>query len=75
MIDQYIPALRTFDAIGIDIGTEDSLMGVNSQISEVLSAYGIDHAFETYEGNHRNRVGERIETHVLPFFSSHLVFD
>jgi len=28
--------------------------------------------FETYEGNHTNKIPERIETKVLPFFSKNL---
>ena len=34
----------------------------------------IRHTFETYEGDHTNRVPERIEKHVLPFFSNNLSF-
>ena len=30
---------------------------------------------ETYEGNHTNKVAERYETRVLPFFSRELVFE
>jgi S-formylglutathione hydrolase FrmB len=75
MIDQYIPNLRTFDAIGMEVGRQDGLIGVNTQLSEVLTSYGIEHSFETYEGNHTNKVAERYETRVLPFFSRVLEFD
>jgi enterochelin esterase-like enzyme len=74
-IDQYVPALRTFKAIGIEVGTQDGLIGDNKQISDVLTSYGINHVYETYEGNHTNKVAERYETHVLPFFSRELVFE
>ena len=33
------------------------------------TALGVPHAFETYEGDHTNKVVERIEQKVLPFFS------
>ncbi|RPI58426.1 MAG: esterase [Lysobacterales bacterium] len=75
VIDQYIPSLRTFKAIGIEVGTEDGLIGDNKQISDVLTSYGIDHVYETYEGNHTNKVAERYETRVLPFFSRELKFE
>lgn len=75
MIDQYIPALRQFDAIAIDIGTEDGLIGANRELSEVLTAYGIEHTYETYAGDHTNRVAERYGEHVLPFFSEVLEFE
>src|SRR5688572_716030 len=34
--------------------------------------FGIAHTFETYDGDHTNRVVERIEQKVLPFFSKNL---
>ncbi len=74
-IDQHVPALRTFKAIGIEVGTQDGLIRDNKQISDVLKSYGIDHVYETYEGNHTNKVAERYETRVLPFFSRQLVFE
>jgi enterochelin esterase-like enzyme len=75
MIDQYVPSLRTFNAIGIEVGTQDGLIGDNKQISEILKSYGIDHVYETYEGDHVNKVAERYETRVLPFFSRELTFE
>lgn len=30
---------------------------------------------DVYDGNHTNRVAERIETKVLPFFTRHLKFE
>jgi S-formylglutathione hydrolase len=32
----------------------------------------VPHTFEQYEGDHGNRVRERFEAKVLPFFSQHL---
>lgn len=75
MIDQFIPNLKKFDAIGIEVGLQDGLIRVNKEISDVLSRYGIGHVYETYEGNHTNKVAERYETRVLPFFSSVLAFE
>ena len=40
-----------------------------------LNDYGIAHDFEIYEGNHTNRVAERIETKTMPFFTRHLKFE
>ncbi len=74
MIDQYVPQLRTFKAIGIEVGTQDGLIGDNQQISDVLTSYGIKHVYETYDGDHTNKVAERYETRVLPFFSRELEF-
>jgi enterochelin esterase-like enzyme len=75
IIDQYIPGLKTFKAIGIEVGLQDGLIGVNQAISDVLTSYGIEHVYETYEGNHTNKVAERYATRVLPFFSRELAFE
>ena len=75
MIDQYIANLKKFEAIGIEVGLQDGLIGDNKAISDVLTSYGIDHVYETYEGNHTNKVAERYETRVLPFFSKALEFE
>ena len=41
----------------------------------LLEAYGIPHQYENYEGDHINRIAERIRTRTLPFFSEHLEFE
>lgn len=75
MIDQYIPSLKKYHAIAGDCGLQDGLLGTNKQLDQVLTAYGINHTFETYEGDHVNHVEQRIETKVLPFFSKNLSFE
>ncbi len=72
MIDQFIPGLRKLRAIAIDVGDKDGLARSNQELSHVLSAYGITHTFETYDGDHTNRIAVRVGTKVLPFFSSNL---
>ncbi|HEY8520188.1 MAG TPA: alpha/beta hydrolase-fold protein [Gammaproteobacteria bacterium] len=75
MIDQYVPNLRKYEAIGLEVGLQDGLIGQNKALSEVLTRYGIEHVWETYEGDHTNKVAERYETRVLPFFSKRLAFE
>ena len=74
MIDQYVTNLKKYKAITIEVGTEDGLAASNRQMDQILTDFGVPHSFETYEGDHTNRVVERIETKVLPFFSSNLSF-
>jgi S-formylglutathione hydrolase len=75
MVDQYVFSLRQLRAIGLDAGTrEASIAPTTRALHEALNRYGIDNLFEIYEGDHVNRVAERIETVVLPFFSQHLEF-
>ena len=72
MIDQYIPSLKMYKAIAIDVGTKDNLRASNKQLEEELTRFGIAHTYAEYDGDHTNRIAERIEQHVLPFFSSNL---
>jgi enterochelin esterase-like enzyme len=74
MIDQYIPGLKRHRAIAIDIGTADSLLPPNQELDRVLTRLGVVHTYEEYEGDHTNRIADRLEKAVLPFFSTHLSF-
>jgi S-formylglutathione hydrolase FrmB len=75
MLDQYVPHLKRLKAIALDIGLQDSLIGSNRVFVEALTRFGVPHTFETYEGDHGSRIAERLETKVLPFFSTVLSFD
>jgi enterochelin esterase-like enzyme len=75
MIDQYVTNLKKYKAITIEVGTQDGLAASNRQLDQILTDFGVAHTFETYEGDHTNRVVERIETKVLPFFSRSLSFN
>jgi S-formylglutathione hydrolase FrmB len=72
MIDQYVPSLKRYRAIAIDVGTKDNLLASNKALEQAMTRYGIAHTYEEYDGDHTNRVADRIEMHVLPFFSSNL---
>ena len=75
-LDQYIHNLKQLRGIGFDAGTGD-IMGIPESIKTLnneLDKYGIDHSFEIYEGDHLNRVAERIERNMMVFFSQNLLF-
>jgi hypothetical protein len=72
MIDQYVTNLKKYHAIVGDVGLQDGLAGQNRQLYQMMTDFGIMHTFETYEGDHTNKIPERIETKVLPFFSKSL---
>jgi S-formylglutathione hydrolase len=76
MVHQYIPSLRKYDAIAIEAGDQDlgDIAATVRTLDQILKDYGIAHDFQIYEGDHVNRVGQRLETKVLPFFSTHLKF-
>ena len=75
MLDQYTHNLRMYKAIKFDVGDEDNLKASNQDLDAKLTEVGIEHTFEIYPGDHNNKVSERIETSVLPFFSEHLLFE
>jgi enterochelin esterase-like enzyme len=72
MLPQYVPNLKRYEAIAMDVGLQDFLLQDNVEMDRLLTLFDIPHTYQTYEGDHVNRVGERFEKHVLPFFSRHL---
>jgi enterochelin esterase-like enzyme len=67
-----VPALKSHYGIAIDIGTEDGLLASNRVLHEAMTRLRIPHGYEEYDGDHTDKVRERIETRVLPFFSRNL---
>jgi S-formylglutathione hydrolase len=75
VIDQYIGNLKRLRAIAFDVGVKDGLAPASRTLDEILTAYKIPHTYETYDGDHINRVAERLETSVFRFFSENLTFE
>jgi S-formylglutathione hydrolase FrmB len=74
-VDQYVPQLRQYRAIGIDVGDQDGLRVDAGKLHDALTNYGIANDFEIYPGTHTSDVAVRFQDHVLPFFSRTLSFD
>ena len=72
--DQYIDNLREYHGISIDVGDKDGLRVDTAKLHDALDKYGIANSFEVYEGTHTSKVADRIQNHVLPFFSQNLCF-
>ncbi|WP_299781630.1 alpha/beta hydrolase-fold protein [uncultured Formosa sp.] len=76
MIDKYIPNLKTLKVIAIDAGTEDvEIYEASKKLHNTLLNYDVNHTFESYEGDHTNKIAERIASKTLPFFFEQLKFD
>ncbi len=75
MIDQYIPNLRRYRAIALDVGDQDTLRTDTAKLHDILDSYGIANSFEIYQGTHTSHVAFRFQDYVLPFFSKSLSFD
>jgi enterochelin esterase-like enzyme len=75
MLESFGSNLRQLRAVRFDVGTADGFPHIPTDsraFSLALDAAGIPHMFQEYEGDHLNRIAERIETEVLPFFSQML---
>lgn len=73
---QYVPELRGFEAIAVDVGDRDfGIADTVRALDEILTRYGIDHTTEIYSGDHVSGVDRRLEANVLPFFSRYLAFE
>ena len=72
IVDQYVPSLKRFSSIMLDVGNQDGLEASNTLFAAALKRLGVPHDYEIYEGTHGNRVGTRFIEKVLPFFEQHL---
>jgi S-formylglutathione hydrolase len=74
MLPSHKDSLLKYHAIQFDCGEfdENGCFPINVKFSEALDQHGIEHVFEGFEGGHKDKIGERIEQKVLPFFSDNL---
>lgn len=71
-VGEHIPALKSMEAIAMDVGDEDGGLDAQRQMAAQLDKFGVPYSFEVYAGDHTNRLTERFEQNVLPFFAEHL---
>jgi hypothetical protein len=75
MVPKYREQLLRLRGYRFDSGYEDDFRFIPPnarELSQILTTYGIDHAFEEYNGDHNNRMwgeGGRLYTEALPYFS------
>jgi S-formylglutathione hydrolase FrmB len=72
MLEEHVAALNGYYAVAMDVGTKDDLLASNRQVHEAMNRLKIAHRYEEYDGDHTNRVAERLEHNVLVFFSKNL---
>ncbi|GEO03529.1 esterase [Adhaeribacter aerolatus] len=72
-IDQQIFNIRKLSALAFDAGSQDrSIAASIKELDKVLTSYNIKHFYEEYDGDHINRVAERISNNLLDFFGKNL---
>ena len=69
---KYASNLDVYYAISIDVGTGDPSLQTTRQLHAAMTKLRIPHAYEEYDGDRSNRIRERIEWSVLPFFARNL---
>jgi len=72
MADQYVPNLKRYRAIAIEVGIRDPFLNLNTQLDQALTRLGVQHKFETYDGDHGSRIKARFSENLLPFFTANL---
>jgi S-formylglutathione hydrolase FrmB len=74
MVEKYDANLRRLRGLRFDSGYEDEFTHIPASaraLSDALTARGIDHVFEEYNGDHRNRMmgrAGRLANEILPYF-------
>ena len=73
-IKQNKEALKAYKLIAINCGNKDSRSIVNGtkRFTELLSSNNIPYSMDWYDGDHSNRVGEKLVNSVFPLISRNL---
>lgn len=72
MVAQYAGALKSMNAIAMDVGEQDFLLDEVKAMHAELANFGVAHEFTLFEGDHTNRLKERFRSQLLPFFANQL---
>ncbi len=71
-IDKYASNLNAHYAIAIDVGAADPDLDANRALHAAMTKLRIAHTFEEYDGGRADRLRERVEQNMLPFFARNL---
>ena len=68
-------ALRSLRGLAFDAAFDDEFAHIPlaaKAFSDTLEALQVPHLYEVYEGDHRNRMRERLATKILPWVDARL---
>lgn len=71
-LEKYASNLNAYYGVAIDIGAADPMVERSRQLHASMTKARIAHLYEEYDGDHSNRLRDRIEWNVLPFFARNL---
>jgi len=72
MLSQYVQNLKTYGALGIEIGTKDGLITDNRKLDKLFTQYGLKHSYQEFDGGHAEKFSERVRVGLIPFFEKNL---
>lgn len=75
MAPRYREGLVRLRGIAFDVGTADGYAPGVAQFDSLLTRLRVRHQYQTYEGEHSNRIGRRVVEVLLPWFSNTLNFE
>jgi enterochelin esterase-like enzyme len=76
-IQQYKSNFASLKGLVLDVGSADEYQWIPKgcdYLDEQLTAAGISHLYYKHDGDHLNRLAERLRDYMLPFFSNTLDF-
>jgi enterochelin esterase-like enzyme len=73
LFEQHAKDLQRYYAFAMDVGLKDPLLAPNRQMHDALARLRVPHYYEEYDGDHTDRIKDRLEKNVLVFFSKNLV--
>jgi enterochelin esterase-like enzyme len=69
---QYAAGTQRLNALAYDVGTQDTLVLSGRWLDKKMTELGVPHKYSEYDGNHNNRIHDRMEKFVLPIMSKEL---
>jgi enterochelin esterase-like enzyme len=72
MLSQYVQNLKTYQALGIEIGTKDGLIGDNRKLNALFDQYGLKHDYAEFDGGHAELFAQRVRVGLIPFMEKNL---
>ncbi len=76
MLDAQLANIQKLRGIGFDVGTNDHFRHIPVTVralDKALTARGIAHSFEEFDGGHTDQAQERLVEHALPFIAKRLM--
>ena len=75
MAPRYREGLVRLHGVAFDVGFHDGYALGVAQLDSLLTRLRVRHQYDSYDGDHSNRIGRRVIEKLLPYFSTMLNFE